>query len=148
MLCSHEGININNNIKQIGTPLHVACRKNNFKIVSILLFYQANYNLRDSNGLLPVDLTSDNLIRKRIIKTVVCKDKVNESEIKLKERPQIYCLREDTNSFPIKPSKVSGMVKKRGKLPFFYLIRFLVIDPVFGSLRRFENQSQYPFNPL
>ena len=63
ILCLHEHININNNIQGIGTPLHVACQRNSFKTVAFLLNYKADSTLRDNNGVLSINMTTDSLIK-------------------------------------------------------------------------------------
>lgn len=146
LLCSLESININNNIINIGTPLHVACRKNNFKLVSTLLNFQADCTIRDNNGFLAVRLSSDNLIRKRIFKTLEnFKQKQHELEENLINQ---YTFVNNDKFVPMKPSKVVGSIHKMGRFLLNYYKRYLEIDPVFGSLRRFERKSLYPYQPL
>ena len=126
----------------------MACRKNNFEIVSILLNYKADYSIRDNNGMLPINITSDSLIKKRIIKTAKSIENINENQIILKGNIDQFSFIDLLGFVPPRPLKAVGRIQKMGKLILNYHDRYLEIDPVFGSLRRFEKKSLHPNYPL
>ncbi len=49
---------------------------------------------------------------------------------------------------PPRPPKIIGIVDKQGRFAIKYNRRFLEVDPIFGSMRRFKNESDYPNNPM
>lgn len=62
-----------------GTPLHIACKKNDMQIVSILVSFKANLNLKNSDNKLPIDLTTDDNIKKIIKKAMIYSSKDEEN---------------------------------------------------------------------
>ena len=62
-------INIVNNKNE--TCLHIACKKNSVKIVSMLIASNANLFLRDNNNKRPIELTTDNNIKKLLVKSMI-----------------------------------------------------------------------------
>ena len=54
-----------NNVDSFGdTPLHVAAQKNNIRMVKLLRSKGANQKIKNNKGLLPVDMTSQDEIKK------------------------------------------------------------------------------------
>jgi hypothetical protein len=51
------------------------------------------------------------------------------------------------NFVPPKPNKTIGFVSKMGMLVFNFNLRFLEVDAIGGSLKRFKNYSDYPNTP-
>jgi hypothetical protein len=49
---------------------------------------------------------------------------------------------------PPKPPKTLGFIQKMGKFIINFHDRFLEIDPIIGSFRRYKLQSDYPSNPV
>lgn len=49
---------------------------------------------------------------------------------------------------PPRPPKTFGMMEKMGKLVFNFHERYIEVDPVVGSFRRFKTKEDYPRNPL
>ncbi len=60
-----EDIDCNICLPKIGTPLHIACKKNNFKIASVLL-HKCDPSIKNCEGVLPINLTNDSNIKKLI----------------------------------------------------------------------------------
>lgn len=143
ILCLHEHININNNIQGIGTPLHVACQRNSFKTVAFLLNYKADSTLRDNNGVLSINMTTDSLIKNLLTKTLNCIKK-KENMPKIKENTNEYSFIKTLGFIPPRPSKTVGILHKMGKLIFNYELRYLEIDPFFGYLKRYSINNSLP----
>ena len=107
----------------------------------------------DSNGNLPVHLTTD----KNITKLIGKYDKPRKSEDKLKKKsPQLkpddilfqkFGLSKKIPYRPPKPPKAIGYLEKMGTFIFNYNRRFLEVDPIVGSFRRFKNLEDYPNIP-
>jgi ankyrin repeat protein len=148
-LCNKENILINNNSGILGTPLHVACKKNKFEIVKILLKFNADVDLLDINGFLPEELTSS----KRIMGTFlnIRKKCVENNQIFQLIESKItkkYSFLEIFRFLPVRPSKATGIVKIMGGLIFNYNKRYIELDPVIGSLRIFKNINYFPHSPM
>ena len=71
ILMAYEGIDVNYN-SPIGTALHIACKKNNRNIASLLL-YKADITIKDKNNKTPVEYTNDKSIIKLISKIAIKK---------------------------------------------------------------------------
>jgi len=72
-------INVNILHEKDGTPLHIACKKNDMQIVSILVSFKANLNIKNSKNQLPIDLTTDDNIKKILKKAMIYSSKDEES---------------------------------------------------------------------
>ena len=74
-----------------GTALHIACKRNNFKIVSLLLF-KCDPKIPNDEGKLPIDITNDANIKKLLNKIMYPKainyshniENDDESDLKIK----------------------------------------------------------------
>ena len=133
-------------IHGIGTPLHCACKKNHVQVVSLFLIYNANFKIKDSNGLYPIDLTSDVNIKKLIKKCMNCHQN-NKSQ----ERTDIiekYPFLKNLSFIPPKPPRTRGYIYKTSKIFASFNKRYIEIDPVFGSFRRYLKIENYPHNPI
>ena len=71
ILMAYEGIDVNYN-SPIGTALHIACKKNNRNIASLLL-YKIDITIKDKNNKMPVEYTNDKSIIKLISKIAIKK---------------------------------------------------------------------------
>lgn len=71
ILMAYDGIDVNY-IGPIGSALHIACRKNNRRIVSLLL-YKADVTLKDKNNKIAIEYTDDKNIIKLISKIIIKK---------------------------------------------------------------------------
>ena len=64
-------INVNLNHKKDGTPLHIACKRNDMQIVSILVSFKASLYVKNSKDQLPIELTTDENIKKILKKAMI-----------------------------------------------------------------------------
>jgi ankyrin repeat protein len=145
LLLSTPDTDINCNVNGIGTALHCACKKNHMQVVSFLL-HKANFKIFDSNGNLPISLTTDKNIRKLINKF----DNPKKTERKTKNKDEDknkYSMLRIVNYLPPVPPKTTGMVDKMGKFVLYFHQRILEVDAVEGIMLRFKNQTNYPSNP-
>ena len=71
LLVAYDGINVNYN-GPMGTALHIACKKNNRSIVSLLL-YKADITIKDKNDKIAIEYTHDKNIIKLISKIAIKK---------------------------------------------------------------------------
>jgi hypothetical protein len=147
-LCNKENIHINNNSGILGTPLHVACKKNRYEIVKILLKFNADVNFLDDNGFLAQELTSS----KRIVEIILNSRKKcveNNQILKLidSKMTQKFSFIEIFRFLPLRPSRATGIVKIMGGLIFNYNKRYIELDPIIGSLRIFKSINHFPHTP-
>ena len=141
LLINAPDININILHSDIGTPLHCACKKNFMKVVSLLLF-KADIEVLDSDGKKAQDLCND----KNIIKLIQRhkKHKENKSgQVDLSQFPFLKTL----SFIPPKPPKTVGFVEKMGMMIFNWNLRFLELDALAGSLKRYVDIEDYPNKP-
>ena len=71
LLMAYDGIDVNY-IGPLGSALHIACRKNNRRIVSLLL-YKADVTLKDKDNKIAIEYTHDKNIIKLISKIIIKK---------------------------------------------------------------------------
>ena len=170
ILLSIDDINVNY-LGPSGSALHIACKRNNPKIVSLLLL-KCDILLLDKNNKVALEYTSDNNIRNLISKIIFQKStKINDKEsltyknisqfIKkykylLIEQKKIisplsfnekYDFLNKIEKFPIKPSFVYGFLEKAGRVFRIYRKRYIEINPVKGVINRYKKQSDYPKSP-
>ena len=143
-LCSYNGtINILNIFIQIkkvkfnmilpklGTPLHCACKQNNLKIVSLLL-YKENPEIKNDEGLLPIELTNNKNIKKLINKVIKGQNYYqNENlDISMNNKNQLdkFQFLKDLENIPVCPPRYVGFCYKRGKRFSIYNPRFIEIN--------------------
>ena len=154
-----------------GSALHVACKKNNMKIASLLL-YKSDVFLLDKKGKVALEYTHDNNIKKLISKIIYKKlTKANDktslsykniinfiekyknlmieekkimSPLNLSEK---YKFLEKISKFPPKPPFVYGFIEKSGRKLKKYRKRYIEIDPIKGVLNRYKCKEDYPKSP-
>ena len=154
-----------------GSALHIACKKNNMKIVSLLLL-KSDILLLDKDNKVALEYATNNNIKNLISKVIhkkllnindkesasyknisgfikkyknlLIEQKKIISPLSLKEK---YDFLKKIANFPIKPPFVYGNLEKVGKLWRIYRKRFLEIDPVKGVMNRYKNESDYPKSP-
>lgn len=111
------------------------------------MLYLKNFSIEDSNENLPINLTTDKNIKKLINKfekpKKLKKDKTRGNSIVEK-----YSFLRNLPFTPPKPPKTNGYVEKMGKLLINFHKRYIEVDATVGSLRRFENISGFPLNPM
>jgi len=116
-------------------------KKNHLQVVFLLLINHADFRIKDSNGCMPKKLSSDRNIKKLIKKYFKCKNNSLNDENKypfLKLLPFI----------PPKPSKTRGPIQKTSRYFASFKNRFIEVDPIIGSFRRYAAIDQFPNNPL
>ena len=170
ILLSINDINANY-IGPSGTALHIACKKNNSKIVSLLLL-KCDILLLDKNNKVALEYTLNynirNLISKILyqkISNIKDKESINYKNISqfikkykhlLIEQKKIllplslnekYTFLNKIVKFPTKPCFVYGFLEKAGRVFRIYRKRYIEINPVKGVINRYKKQSDYPKSP-
>ena len=170
LLLSINKINVNF-LGPSGSALHIACKKNNMKIFSLLL-HKSDVFLLDQNGKVPLEYTHENNIKKLISKVIYKKlnsikdknsvayknissfiDKYKNLLIEPKKLisplnlAEKYKFLERIKKFPPKPPFVYGFIEKSGRKIKVYRKRYVEIDPVKGVLNRFKAKEDYPNSP-
>ena len=137
-------IDINILNKNNETCLHIACKKNSMKIVSMLIASNANLFLKDKNDKKPIELTTDNNIKKLLVKSMIKSPNFkNENLNNINLDISLY----KKNYFtPPKPPKTIGFLEKRGQIIPFYKMIFVEIDPILGHFKKFKGNNNYPNN--
>ena len=154
-----------------GSALHIACKKNNVKIVSLLLLksdlllldkdnkaaleYATNHNIKIliskviHQKLLNINdkesLTYKNIsafIKK--YKNLLIKEKKLISPLSLTEK---YEFLKKIAKFPIKPPFVYGHLEKAGRVFRVYRKRYLEINPLKGVINRYKKKEDFPKSP-
>ena len=138
-----KDIEVNIQSEKEGTPLHIACQKNNMQIVSILVSFKADLNLRNSNQKLPIELTTDENIRK-ILKKAMLYKKDEEGNIITKDTE--LSLYVDKFFVPPKPPISIGSMEKRGYFLPMYDSIFIEVNPILGCIKKFKFSKDYPDN--
>ena len=170
ILLSINDINANY-IGPSGTALHIACKRNNTKIVSLLLL-KCDILLLDKNNKVALEYTTNynirNLISKILdqkISNIKDKESINYKNISqfikkykhlLIEQKKIilplslnekYSFLNKIEKFPTKPCFVYGFLEKAGRVFRIYRKRYIEINPVKGVINRYKKQSDYPKSP-
>ena len=170
LLLSISNIDVNY-VGPSGSALHIACKKNNMKIASLLL-HKIDLFILDKNGKVALEYTHNNNIKKLISKVIYKKlnsvDDKNSLSYKninnfiekyknllVEEKKVIsslnlsdkYKFLQKIKKFPPKPPFVYGFIEKSGRKMKVYRKRYVVIDPVKGVLSRFKVKEDYPKSP-
>jgi serum/glucocorticoid-regulated kinase 2 len=170
LLLSIDKINVNY-LGPSGSALHVACKKNNMKISSLLL-HKSDILLLDKDGKVALEYTNDNNIKKLISKVIYKKlmktnDKnslsyknisnfIKKYKNLLIEQKKIisplnltekYNFLQKISKFPPKPPFVYGFIEKSGRKMKIYRKRYVVIDPSKGVLNRYKCKEDCPKSP-
>ena len=134
-------VNIKSEIE--GTPLHIACEKNNMQIVSILVSYKADLYIKNSKNKLPIELTTDENIKKILQKSMQFYKDDDINIIQKNTELDLY-----TNKFfnPLKPPISIGNIEKRGFLLPIYEKVFIEVNPIIGYIRKYKFAKDYPDN--
>jgi hypothetical protein len=101
------------------------------------------FSIKDSNGNFPIDLTTEKSIKKLINKII--NPKKDKSSTQSSEKG--YSFLKQISFHPPKPPKCLGFVEKLGSFLFVYRSRYIEIDPLVGSFRRYKSIYDYPSNP-
>ena len=175
LLMTYDGIDVNYN-GPMGTALHIACKKNNRQIVSLLL-YKADITIKDKNKKIALEYTQDKNIIKLISKIVINKlnklDKNSDlyknlynfidkykhllitKNIQKKEiiknnnitKKKNYSFLNELNNMPQKPPFLFGEIEKIGGIFNTSKKFYIEINPINGLLRLFKTFEDYPRNP-
>ena len=163
ILINYKKTNFDLILPKIGTALHCACINNNFKVVALLL-HKCNPNIKNDDGLLPIDLTIDINIKKLISKTlnIFCdfEDNINDVSINRKiksdggigerlTKSQLleFQFLKDLSFIPPNPARFTGYVYKKGKRFSHYNLRYIEINAVKDLFLRFFTKDDYPGKP-
>ena len=165
LLIQRKDINCDLCLPKIGTALHCACKKNNFKIVSLLI-HKCDPRIANDEGKLAIELTNDFNIKK-LLNKIMFPDKFNEyyyienkekSYLKINKENNIcnseknqnnkFSFLNDIKDIPKQPPKYSGFLYKKGKYLPHYNLRYVLLDPLKGLFFRFSKKSDYPSKPL
>ena len=159
-------------LPKIGTALHCACKRNNFKIVSLLL-HKCDPKIRNDEGKLPIDITNDSNIKKLLDK-IMNGNRINysnniengdESDVKNKHDNNInttnnnnshkkgncnsrFQFLNNISGIPTQPPKYVGFLYKKGKYLPHYNLRYVQLDPLKGLFFRYAKKEDYPSKPL
>ena len=135
-------IDVNIVNKKDGTALHIACKKNNMQIVSILVSFKADLNIKDSKNKLPIDLTTDENIKKILKKAMIYTSKEDESNLITGETELSMYV--DNFFTPPKPPITIGHIEKRGNILPTYSHIFIEVNPTLNCIKKYKNSSEYP----
>ena len=170
ILLANENINVNY-LGDMGTALHIACRKNNRQIVSKLIC-KADPKIKDKYKKIPMEYTSDKGIIKLISKLIYKKyetiDKNNKLYEELKKFIQeykhilIYKKTKENNNTQNNKINISELKGEKlpKKVPIFFgeleqqggffssnKKKYIEINPLKGILKIFKSLEDYPKNP-
>ena len=150
-------------LPKIGTALHCACQNNNFKSVALLL-HKCNPNIKNFEGVLPIDLTIDINIKKLINKSLNVfsdfEENINDISINRKvksdggigdrlTKSQLleFKFLKNLSFIPPSPARFTGYVYKKGKIFSHYNLRYIEINAVKNFILRFLSKDDYPAKP-
>ena len=171
MLLQCKEINYNLCLENIGTPLHCACKRNNFKIASLLL-HRCDPSIKNFDGLLPIEMTNENSIKKIINKMnnhyninkksdaknnqninekdnykIIIKKSLRKNNAERKMDFINFTFLKDLKQIPNQPHIYNGFIYiKKHKISLFNL-RLISINPVKGFLLFFMNREDFPNKP-
>ena len=163
LLVAYDGINVNYN-GPMGTALHIACKKNNRGIVSLLL-YKADITIKDKNDKIAIEYTHDKNIIKLISKIAIKKfetlDKNSSMYKKLekfiKEYKNLLIIKQnEKNNEKISIKNSNNIIESNKNNKFLEKIKDIPPKPpfLFGEIEKLEgifNSSKRRFieiNPI
>ena len=170
LLLSINDINVNY-LGPGGSALHIACKKNNVKIVSLLLL-KSDLLLLDKDKKVALEYATSNNIKILISKVIhqkllnindkhsltyrnisafikkyknlLIKDKKLISPLSFTEK---YEFLKKISKFPIKPPFVYGHLEKAGRVFRVYRKRYIEINPLKGVINRYKKKEDFPKSP-
>ena len=138
-----KDIDVNISCEKEGTPLHIACEKNNMQIVSILVSYKANLKIKNSKNKYPIELTTDENIKKILRRAMLYSHDDDKSIITKDTELALYV---DNFFTPPKPPISIGPLQKRGHFLPIYENIFIEVNPVLGCIKKYKVSKDYPDN--
>jgi len=127
-----------------GTALHLACRLNKATYVNALIIAGCDCDVKNADGYMPVDLTSN----EHIIDLFKFKF---EQDLKNKKDSEIPHLNfadiPSEQKTPEKPPVIKGDMFKIGNLGLTLNQRFFVLNAEEGTLIRFKKREDFPLKP-
>ena len=173
LFVSLDNIDVNY-LGDMGTALHLACKKNNRQIVSKLIL-KADPTIKDKNNKIALEYTNDKVIIKLISKTIFKKLESTDKNIPLykeledftKEYKHLFIYKKtkgnnNINQLNNQINKIISSNEERApkKPPFFFgeleqsggflslkKKKYIEINPLNGVLRIFKLFEDYPQNP-
>ena len=142
LLLFFKEIDVNINHKVDGTPLHIACKRNDTQIVSILVSSKADLYKKDYNDQLPIELTTDENIKKILKKAMIHILRNDESVLILEENDLSLSIYKSFT--PPKPPITIGQIEKRGQIFPIYDSIFIEVNPSVGLIKKYNNSKKYP----
>lgn len=100
-----------------------------------------NFSIKDNEGKVAFELSSDKNIIKLFNKKIKKKLALREAET------SSYEILRNLTFIPPKPPKTLGFIQKMGMFVFNFNLRFIEIDAIGGSLKRYKNYKDYPNTP-
>lgn len=127
-----------------GTALHLACRLNKVGFVKSLIEAACDCEVKNADGYMPVDLTSNeeiiSLFRKKYERDLKRKnDSEAVSQVNFSNMAEQKC--------PEKPPIVKGEMYKIGRFGFNLNKRFFMLNAEEGTLIRFKSRKDFPLKP-
>ena len=114
------------------------------QIVSILVSFKADLYIKNSKNKLPIELTTDENIKKILKKAMIYSLKEDESSsITSDTEISIYV---DNFFTPPRPPVTIGPIEKRGLILPMYDSLFFEVNPVLGCIKKYKNSKEYPNN--
>lgn len=140
----------------LGTPVHCASKQNHLSILSLLLT-RSNPEIKNDEGLLPVELSKNKNIIRLINKVVKGQNYFEEENLvipevdnsskheKVNNQLEKYTFYKDIKNIPTCPPRYVGFCYKKQKSLFSYNARYLELNASKDSFLRFKFKEDYPF---
>ena len=113
------------------------------QIVSILVSYKADLKIKNSKNKLPIELTTDENIKKILKKAMLYNKDDDKNIINKNKEISLYV---DNFFTPPKPPISIGPIEKRGHFLPIYENIFIEVNPVLGCIKKYKLSKDYPNN--
>ena len=138
ILLSIENLDINY-VGPQGTALHIACKKNYYEIVKLLLNNNCDIYIKDKNNKVALDYCKNKNLKKLFNKKNSCK-KINNTK-------EIEFLEEINEDFPYKPPIILGEIEQKKIFFNSFKLKLIEINPRDGLIKIFKLVEDYPEMP-
>ena len=138
ILLSIENLDINY-IGPQGTALHIACKKNYYEIVNLLLNNNCDIFIKDKNNKIAFDYCKNKKIKKLF-------NKKNENKI-VNNRKENEFLDEINKNIPYKPPIILGEIEQKRKFFNSLKQKLIEINPRDGVIKIYKLVQDYPEMP-